>query len=594
MPGGPRQQLPPHGARADAERYRGDAQRRLDVALRSGHMGTYSWDPESGAGVYDEPLLELYGFARGEFGGALGELSRRVHPEDRQGLADAVRLAMDGQDAGFDREFRVIHPNGETRWLHGYGQFYRGANDDRGSLVGVVVDVTPVRTAELAREAAQAAEAIAQRAANASQRRLELLARVAVLIDSPLDLDATLQQIADLAIGDLADWCAVDLQTEQGAPRRVAVAHRDPAMVSMAHRLHERYPDPRDSAGRLAVLRTLAPMHVAQVSDEMLVRAAQDPEHLELLRTLGMSSVILAPMQAGGRAFGVLSLVTTDGRCLDEDDVELAMELGRRAGSALEKVRLYAERNEVAHILQRSLLPPALPRVPGVQIAAHYAPAVSGIDIGGDFYDVFQTAPRRWWFVLGDVCGKGPEAASLTGAIRYTIRALALAEDAPGEELRRLNESLLSQDWGGRFATLVLATVDMPDATGVLTIALATAGHPPPLHKTISGVHARAGEGMPVGLLPDIDVETISIRLEEGDTLVMYTDGATEARTSEGTLLGEAGWWQMVCDAPAAPSDLVASVTAQLSRVAPEQRDDLALLVLGVDPARPPEELSPG
>jgi PAS domain S-box-containing protein len=208
-------------------------------------MGTYSWDPISGWGVYDEPLLELYGFAPGQFGGQLGELSLRVHPEDRAVLMAAVQAAMDERATAFDREFRVIHPNGETRWLHGYGQFYRGEEEDRASLVGVVVDITAVRTAELAREAAQAAEAIAQRAAGSSQRRLQLLARAAALLDSPLDLDATLQQVTDLAIGDLADWCAVDLQTERRVTPRAAVAHRDPAMVSLAHLLHERYPSPR-------------------------------------------------------------------------------------------------------------------------------------------------------------------------------------------------------------------------------------------------------------------------------------------------------------------------------------------------------------
>lgn len=571
-----------------------DAKRRLEVALRSGHMGTYSWEPISGLGIYDEPLLELYGFQPGEFGGELGELSRRVHPEDREGLIQAVRSAMDEGETAFDREFRVIHATGETRWLHGYGQFYRGEAEDRASLVGVVVDVTPVRTAELAREAAQAAEAIAQRAATSSQRRLELLARVAALLDSPLDLDATLQQIADLAIGDLADWCAVDLETEPRGARRVAVAHRDPAMVSMAHELHERYPDPPDSPGRLAVLRSLQPLHVARVADDMLVGAARDPSHLELLRTLGMSSVILAPVQAGGRAFGVLSLVTTHGRLLGAEDVELAMELGRRAGAALEKVRLYAERDAVAQILQRSLLPPALPHIPGVLLAAHYAPAVRGFDIGGDFYDVFQTSPQRWWLVLGDVCGKGPEAASLTGVIRHTIRAFALADEPPGQVLGRLSESLLGQDWDGRFATLVLAMLDTQPSGEALIVRLATAGHPPPLHKTPSGVRACGGEGMPVGLLPGIEVETIQIKLEAGDTLVMYTDGATEARTTAGTLLGEAGLKRMVADASADPGDLVASVTAALSREAPEQRDDLALLVMslgaGAAPSQPSEQ----
>ena len=578
--------MPKQGAGDAVRRIGDDAKRRLEVALRSGHMGTYSWDPVSGRGIYDEPLLELYGFAPGQFGGQLGELSKRVHPEDRDDLISAVQAAMSERESTFEREFRVVHPNGETRWLRGYGQFYRGDGEDRGSLVGVVVDVTPVRSAELAREAAQAAEAIAQRAAGLSQRRLELLARAAALLDSPLDVDATLQQVADLAIGDLADWCAVDLETEGRAARRVAVAHRDPAMVSMAHALHDRYPEPADSPSRLAVLRTLQPLHVPSVTDAMLVSAARDPGHLDLLRTLDISSVILAPVQAGGRAFGLLSLVTTDGRRLGAEDVELAMELGRRAGAALEKVRLYAERDAVAHILQQSLLPPTLPEIPGMLLAAHYAPAVRGIDIGGDFYDIFQTSANRWWLVLGDVCGKGPPAASLTGVIRYTVRAFARDDEDPGQVLDRLSESLLGQEWDGRFATLVLAAVDIPPTGGSLTLRLATAGHPRPLHKALSGVRECGGAGMPVGLLPGIRVQTVRVELEKGETLVMYTDGATEARTAAGTLLGEDALMRMVAEAPADPADLVASVTGALRREAPEQRDDIALLVVAPQAAQ--------
>lgn len=159
--------------------------------------------------------------------------------------------------------------------------------------------------------------------------------------------------------------------------------------------------------------------------------------------------------------------------------------------------------------------------------------------------------------------------------------------------LCRLSESLLGQDWDGRFATLVLATVDIPPAGGSLTVRLATAGHPPPLHKTRSGVQECGGEGMPVGLLPGIRVETIKVELDAGENLVMYTGGATEARTAAGKLLGEEAFMRMVADAPEAPRDLVASLTASLRREAPEQRDDLALLVVSPEPGPLPHQDEP-
>ena len=115
---------------------------------------------------------------------------------------------------------------------------------------------------------------------------------------------------------------------------------------------------------------------------------------------------------------------------------------------------------------------------------------------------------------------------------------------------------------------------------------IAIAGHPAPLHKTSFEVHPCGGEGMPVGLMPDIKVETVGIELAAGDTLVMYTDGATEARTTAGTLLGEDRLMRIVADAPADPHDLVGAVTASLRREAPEQRDDLALLVVSLESRR--------
>ncbi len=189
---------------------------------------------------------------------------------------------------------------------------------------------------------------MARQAARASQRRLELLARVSSLVDTPLDLDAVLQQVADLAIGELADWCAVDLDTDEGRPRQVAVAHRDPAMVALARELQDRYPQPADDPSRAHIIDDLAVLHLTEIGDDLLRESARDAEHLHILRSLGMSSAIVVPLQAAGRAFGVLTLVATHGRQLSGEDVELAVELGRRAGSAVAKAQLHDERERVA------------------------------------------------------------------------------------------------------------------------------------------------------------------------------------------------------------------------------------------------------
>lgn len=176
-----------------------------------------------------------------------------------------------------------------------------------------------------------------------ARRRLELLARVAELLDTPPDLDGTLEQVAALAVAGLADWCAVDLEPDPGAggrPRLVATTHRNPAMIALARQMQARWPAPEHDPVRERMLRDLRPVHLPGVSDEMLVAAAQDAEHLAALRSLGMSSAVCVPLQAGGRGFGALLLVTTHGRRLGREDVDLALELGRRAGAAVERARL--------------------------------------------------------------------------------------------------------------------------------------------------------------------------------------------------------------------------------------------------------------
>lgn len=184
-------------------------------------------------------------------------------------------------------------------------------------------------------------------------RRLRLLAQVAALVDTPLDLQLTLQQVADLAIGELADWCVVDLDLPAAddetpgphdparAPTLVAVAHREPAMVALAMKLQKRYPPAADDPVRRELLDTLQPLLFPEIDDEMLAAGAQDEEHLVIMRSLGMTSAAAVPLQTAGRGFGVMLLVTTGGRRLDADDLELAVELGRRAGAAVDKARLY-------------------------------------------------------------------------------------------------------------------------------------------------------------------------------------------------------------------------------------------------------------
>ena len=180
------------------------------------------------------------------------------------------------------------------------------------------------------------------------------------------------------------------------------------------------------------------------IPDELIVEAARDEEHLRLIRALGMVSAMVVPMRVRDRVLGAITFVSAEsGRTFNAGDLRLAEDLALRAATAVENARLYRARSAIAQTLQASLLPPMLPEVPGVEVAALYRAAGEGHEVGGDFYDLFATTEDHWFAVIGDVCGKGAEAAAVTALARYTIRAAAARRRSPAAILRWVNEVML-------------------------------------------------------------------------------------------------------------------------------------------------------
>jgi PAS domain S-box-containing protein len=543
-------------------------------------MGTFEYDPESGVVHWDEAFEQLIGAPPAEGPRELRDYAERVHPDDLEGVLSRARACAEGGLDSYEHEYRMVGADGAELWVR--TNVVRIRPPGGGTrLVGICVDITDRHRAEEARAAAREAERQAREAAELSQRRLDLLAQVASLLESPPDLDSTLQRVAELATGVLADWCVVELVEPEGR-RRVAVTHRDPAMIRLAEETERRWPSRPDDPTRLELLRTRRPLHIPVIDDAMLVAGAQDAEHLQALRRFKLSSAVAVPVQAGGRALGVLSLLGTDGRTLDDEDVELAVELGRRAGSAVERARLNAELERVATALQRALLPPALPTVPGVELAAAYEPAGTGAAVGGDFYDVVTTGGERWWVALGDVQGKGAEAAAVTGTIRHVLRAVVHDTDDPAEALQRAQVALQQQSMDQRTASVVLATFCA--GYGPLRVELASAGHPPPLLRTGTGadvtVRPVPAEGLLLGVGEDLGITTVTVELDHGDVLLLYTDGATDAPVAGGRL-EEDGLLAVVASAPPKPAAVVDAVLARVSGGGRGRRDDIALLALG-------------
>ena len=174
-----------------------------------------------------------------------------------------------------------------------------------------------------------------------------------------------------------------------------------------------------------------------------------------------MRSACSVPLTVRGQRLGVMTLSTTDsGRRLGPEQLAVLEELGRRAAVAVDNARLHRQRSAIARTLQNSLLPPVLPEIAGIETAALYRAAGEGTDVGGDFYDLFTVADDEWIAVIGDVCGKGAEAAAVTALARYTIRTAAVRRRSPAAILRWLNDAMLRQDLDGRFCTIACVHLD--------------------------------------------------------------------------------------------------------------------------------------
>ncbi|GAC1321186.1 MAG: hypothetical protein NVSMB25_14550 [Thermoleophilaceae bacterium] len=412
-----------------------------------------------------------------------------------------------------------------------------------------------------------------------SEQRERFLADASELLSSSLDYEKTLTQVAKLAVPNLSDWCAVDVLDAGGQPQLVALAHIDPEKVELGRELRQRYP-PEGDEGLMRVLAGGESELYPTIGDELLVAGARDEAHLEVLRTIGMRAAMLIPMKVGPSTIGVISFVSSQpGRSFDLDDLALAEELARRAAIAVENARIYGQRASVAQTLQESLLPEALPEVPGWSFATLYRPGGAEVDVGGDFYDVFAVE-GGWMVVIGDVTGKGVHAAALTSLARHTIRTAAVFDPAPSAVLGLLNRILLEQPTMSVCTALCARLV--PGTPVRATFA--SAGHPLPVRLRAGGAEDLGRFGTLLGAFDGGRWPEVSVDVEDGDTLVMYTDGVTDA-SGPGGRFGEERLMRLLAESGGEPTDVARSVDRALSEWAAERdRDDTAVVAMRLAP----------
>ena len=427
---------------------------------------------------------------------------------------------------------------------------------------------------------------------------LSFLVEASDLLAGTLERDQTLALMAQMTVPTLAAWCAVYTISEQSAPELAFVLHEDEDQIDGLRALLLQIPPP-EALNTPGARNWRAPAEAAheaamRVSLRSLgrngtTRPTPGSGPATALATAGTVSgeTVVLPLVARNRVIGMLTL----GKAADEkfrrEILELAEDLSRRAALALDNARLYSERTAISRALQRSLLPPDLPKVPGVEVEVIYRAAGEGNEVGGDFYDVFTIREGTYGFAIGDVCGTGPEAASVTGLARHSLRLLAREGLSAPEVLKRLNAAILDEGERSRFLTLLYGEMT-PRQDGTVELRSVCAGHPLPLRLRPDGTVSAAAEPQPLlGVMEDLELTEETVLLDPGDVLLCVTDGITERR--EGSrMLGDDGLAEVLAGCTGLTAGAAAArVLRAVERFAPEPAsDDMAILALRVPTQR--------
>lgn len=423
--------------------------------------------------------------------------------------------------------------------------------------------------------------------------RMDVLATASeLLLDEPVfNETVAVRRCARLLAAELADWAFIELTGPNGPGpgsagqgsahvlrRQVVMGPEDEHSVEAARMLEDVQPAENTLPHTVFVTRqsALRP-HV-----ENLDLLGVCPDGQPVCGKIGATSVLSVPVEDGDRAIGSITLAASgEYGPFDLMDLGVVQRLGRYLALVIRAARLYRRRAEVAETLQAGLLPKTLPVIPGVRVAAKYLTATHGSEVGGDFYDVFRTE-GGWGLVLGDVCGKGEDAAAVTATARHCARLASRWKSRPGDVLGMVNEALLDED---RFVTAVMAGLTLE--TERVVVSLGTAGHPPAVVVRADGMIRSASRGgVPLGLFEDFEPGVDTVELTVGDTLVLHSDGVLEACDMMRQEFGQERLLEaLAAHAGDTPEGMLAGVEqALLDFCDGDLRDDVSMLALRVEP----------
>jgi PAS domain S-box-containing protein len=554
----------------EARRGAEESERRLRLLTNAGVVGVVTSD-ERGIVEANDAFLALVGRTREELeAGALtwDAISPRDSLEATQRAIDEARTT--GRAGPFEKEY--VRPDGVRVPVI----VSAVALQDRPYLaMGFVMDDSARRAAEAERERVLEAEREARRVAEVALDRLALLQRATAQLAAAVSA----AEVGEITVAQATEALAADGGS-------LGLVDGDDIVL-----VHDRgYRRPAAEAWRRRPLAHASPVSHAllRLTPVWLERREDWEPWPELAHTIeSFEALACVPLVAAGRALGALALSFRRSRVLDQGERAFLLALADLAAHALDRARLYEERAYVARTLQAGLLPDTVVAPPGLEVAVRYHSIADGGEVGGDFYDFFETAPDGWLAAVGDVAGKGSAAAVLTGLSRHTLRAIAATEARPVAMLAFLNEALRRQATDAAFCTV--GAVALSPVDGGFTARMAFGGHPYPL---LVRAGATVAEEVPVrgtllGVERDPVLEEVTVGLGPGDVLVLRTDGVEDARDPDGQRFGEERVIEAVGAAAAGGARAEAVAEAIDAAVAAHERggplrDDRAIVVLRV------------
>jgi PAS domain S-box-containing protein len=605
---------------------------RWGLAIEAAGIGTFDWDLTTGELLWDERLIRMFGYTVEDFGHSIEAFNARLHPDDLPRVSEALQTSIE-TCGEYDAEYRVVRPDGETRWVHARGRTVPDARGRAARVLGAAYDTTDERAGELRvarileampagfysldrewrftyvnaeaerllgwprdelmgqslwevfpaainsvfedsyRTAVRTGQPVhfdahypapldgwyevrswpspdglsvyflevterrqVQERAERAAERLATMARVSSELARTLDVEAATARLPRLVVPSLADYCVVTVIEPDGQPRDVGTWHVDPSRRAVL----ERYAEVRLPSMPLTapVARALTTSEATTFSGEDVLDLLPQGPAKELLGILAPDTEVALPLRARGRTVGLLTLFYSPGHTPTDDDVATAQDVADRAGMALDNARLYAQQEQLAEGLQRSLLTEP-PEPDHAEIAVRYLPAVEAARVGGDWYDAFLQPSGTTMVVIGDVVGHDTEAAAAMGQMRGLLRGIATYSDAgPVEVLRGLDSSMTTLLMR-TLATAAVARFEQSDderRRGVTRMRWANAGHLPPLvinpDGSVAELASWAGDLL-LGVDPAATRREQVVTLDRGATVLLYTDGLIERRDAD-------------------------------------------------------------